>query len=187
MWPGCQSISDLFNPWADISQGTGRMNRVGDKIIPRGMSLKLWIANKDVRPNLLYRIMVVRMPKTVSGAIVTYNNTYPFQGPGQGSNNNQIVCPLDSDRGIKALYDRVISIEKGETGTKAGVNKETHKYVKLWIKRKAAKPIVYDQSGQRIVNNPLLVYVIPYDSWGTPYTDNVASFAYYCRLYFKGI
>jgi len=184
---GASSISLLFNPWADIQPGTGRMQRIGDKIMPRGISLKLWLANKLDRPNLLYRIMVVRAPKTVTSTIVGYNNIYPFQNPDVGGANNCIINPLDSDRGFKALYDRVISLETGTSGTAAGVNKESHKYVKLWIKRKTSRPVVYDQGNQIIINNPLLIYVIPYDSYGTLFTDNVASLAFYCRLYYKDV
>lgn len=179
------SLSDLFNPWQDIGQGVGRQSRIGDKIHPRGFSLKIWLANKDTRPNVMYRIMVVRCPKTVSNTIVTYNNINPFQPVNQGNVGNSMILPLDKDQGYRALYDRVFNLQLGSSNSGATL-REPHKLVKLWIKRKNTKPIIYDQSvGGPIVNNPLLIYVIPYDSWGTPTSDNIASCAYHCRLYFK--
>lgn len=179
------SLIDLFNPWQDIGQGTGRQSRIGDRINPRGMSIKFWLANKDDRPNVMYRIMVVRCPKTVSNTIVTYNNINPFQPVNQGSVGNTMIMPLDKDQGYRALYDRVFNLQVGNSASGATL-REAHKLVRLFIKRKNSKPIVYDQSvGGPIVNNPLLVYVIPYDSWGTPTSDRIASVAYYCRLYFK--
>ena len=39
------SIGEFFHPWAFIAKGTDRFQRIGDKITPRGMSLKLYLAN----------------------------------------------------------------------------------------------------------------------------------------------
>lgn len=182
-----KSFSVFFNPWADINKGTGRQDRIGDKITPRGMSIKLWIANKLDRPNLMYRIMVIRAPKAVSGAIVGYDNIDWFDAANLGSSNNRMILPLDNDRGAKAYYDKVINLNQGNAGVGgSAAGKEGHKLVKLWIKRKSSSPIVFDNAANnRIVNNPLLFYVIPYDSFGTLVTDNVASCSYYCRMYYK--
>jgi hypothetical protein len=35
------SLTQFFNQWADIQKGTERYNRIGDNIIPTGMSVKL--------------------------------------------------------------------------------------------------------------------------------------------------
>ena len=35
------------------------------------------------------------------------------------------------------------------------------------------------------MNNPLAVYLIPYDSYGSLTTDNIASIAWTMRLYWK--
>ena len=60
----------VFNPWNSITKGTEAFNRVGDTIIPRGMSLRLWLANKYDRPNLMYRVTVCILPRTVKNAVV---------------------------------------------------------------------------------------------------------------------
>jgi hypothetical protein len=44
--------------------------------------------------------------------------------------------------------------------------------VKINLLRKESRDIVYDSATQNIVNSPLLLYVIPYDSYGTQITDN---------------
>lgn len=182
-----KSIPTLFNCWADITQGTGRSQRVGDKIYPRGLSLKIWLANKLDRPNVMYRVIVCRAPKAIAGALTAFD-TQPFDTATLGSTSMKLQLPLDQDRGFRALYDRVIRLESGTSGTAAGVNKECHKQIKIWIKRKKSRPIVYNNSASLdIVNNPLMFYVIPYDSYGTVFSDNIASCAYYARMYFKDI
>jgi hypothetical protein len=66
--------------------------------------------------------------------------------------------------------------------------KEFHYYKKLWIKKKGARDIVYDSTNSdQIVNNPVHVWVIPYDSYGTLTTDNIASMAYQGKIYYKDI
>jgi len=179
-------LSTLFNPWADISKGTGRQERIGDKITPRGMALKIWIANKLDRPNVMYRIILARLPKTLAGSAVTNSNVFAFQNANLGATGNLMISPLDSDRGIRPLYDKVFNNQMGHSVS--GVNlKECHMYKKLWIKSRKARNIVYDSAGQFIVNNPLIIYIIPYDSYGTVVTDNIASCSYYARMYYKDI
>jgi hypothetical protein len=139
------SIAQLYNPWADIIKGTSRQDRIGDKITPRGMSLKLWLANKADRPNLMYRFMVIRCPKSLQGSLTTYQ-AYPFQTANLASAQNIALMPLDKDRGFRALYDRVITINSTFNLVPGQGYKEAHIFKKLWIKRKNSRPIVYDGS-----------------------------------------
>jgi hypothetical protein len=180
------SDSTFFNPWADIPAGTGRANRIGDKITPLSMNLKIWLANKADRPNVMYRVIVVRCPKSFGTTIMNYNNIYPFQLSQIGTTGNCMVLPLDYDKGFKPYYDRVFNVQAGFStlwGNTSG--KEVHKIINLKIKRRSRNSIVFDSSDGRIVNNPLALYIIPYDSYGTLITDNIASYSYYCRMYYK--
>lgn len=181
------SLSLIYNPWADIPQGAQRFQRIGDKIQPRGMALKLWLSNKLDRPNLMYRVMVIRAPKTITNLVTTYN-VNPFQVSNLGGTGNTMLQPIDQDKGFKALYDRVYTCQAGVSGTLAATstNREYHRYVKLWIKRKRSREIQFGDNGI-IVNNPLMVWVIAYDSYGTLTTDNIASCSYWSRLYYKDL
>lgn len=174
----------IFDPWvpANITVGTGVHQRIGDSLIPRGMSVKIWLANKLDRPNIMYRIMVLVLPRMYNGAVVSYGSIDPCEPCTQGSNGNYLMLPPDKEKGVKTLYDRVISNEKGISGVSGG-NKECHKLVKFWIKSKG-RPIKYDQANGH-VNNFLAVYVIPYDSYGSLITDNIASCSYHYKLYWK--
>jgi len=187
------SLQTIFNPWADIPVGTGRSDRIGDRIIPRGMSLKIWFANKSDRPNVMFRVIICRAPKIVTGAATTYNSMYPFQPANLGATGNQMILPLDKDRGIKAFYDKTFNLQLGTSNVEVPilgyVGKELHMVKKFWIKSKG-RPIQFDPAAgvgtnSTIANNPLLVYVIPYDSYGTLKTDNIASVSYFARLYYK--
>jgi hypothetical protein len=178
------SSSDWFNPWATITQGTGRNQRVGDKITPRGMSLKIYLANKTDRDFTMYRLIVAVLPKSL-GATVTTNVFDPFQIPSVGFGGNNMLFPADHDEGVKFLYDRVHMVGKNYSANTAG--KERTKIVRLWIKPKRSTSIVYATFAQNIVNKPLAVYCIPYEQFSTLTTDRVGSWAGYMRLYYKDV
>jgi len=181
------SIPFLFNSWINITQGTGRMNRIGDKIIPRGMSLKLYLANKNDRPNTMIRIIVAVLPKTLNGSIVG-SQFNPFQAANSGLLGNNMLLPADLDKGVKFLYDKVHRIGGQLPGAPANFSvKEQTKVVKLWINRRRGKQIVYDTTGVDIVNKPIAVYAIPYEQFSTLESDNIASLACFQRLYFKDV
>ena len=44
--------ANFFNCWSLINTGTAAFNRIGNEIYPRGMSIRMWLANKSDRPNL---------------------------------------------------------------------------------------------------------------------------------------
>jgi len=182
------AIPQFFNPWAFIDKGTGRFGRIGDRITPRGMSLKLYIANKWDRPQTLIRLIVAILPKQVNGVITTAQFD-PFQIANSGANGNNLLFPADHNGGVKFLYDKIIRPRQSGVvngGTNLG-NRELQMITKLWIKRKRSSDIVYGDTALDIINKPLAVYAIPYEQYSTVTTDNVASLAGFMRLYYKDV
>lgn len=187
LFPGyVTSIVDWFDPWAKIQKGTSRFNRVGDKISPRGMSIKLYLASKQDRPHTQYRVIVATLPKNTGGTITTARFD-PLQIPNTGTCNNNMLQIADHDVGVKFLYDRIIKVDSMGWYSTANNGKEYTKFVKLWIKRKRPRDIVFSTSAQEIVNKPLAVYVIPYEQYSTLETDNIASCAGLLRMYYKDV
>ena len=185
-----QRYSDptFFNPWSDIPPGTGRANRIGDKITPLCMTLRLWLANKADRPAVMYRIIIAKLPKSYNNITTTSSSILPFQFAQLGATGNVMCLPIDHDKGIKPYYDRTFNMQAtmaAFSGSITGNSKEQHKLIKIKIRRKRASPIVYDSSTQLIVNSPLALYVFPYDSYGSLVTDNIASYSYTARMYYK--
>lgn len=181
------AIPQFFNPWAFVDKGTGRFQRIGDKITPRGMSLKLYLANKTDRPNTMIRLIVAILPKIVTGTITTAQFD-PFQIANSGANGNNMLFPPDTNVGVKFLYDKIHTLTSKFTNVDGpGTKKEVTKICKLWIKRKRSSDIVYGDTALDIVNKPLAIYAIPYEQYSTLTTDNIASLAGFMRLYYKDI
>lgn len=183
------TVAGLFNCWSLITAGTNVTNRVGNEIMPRGMSLRMYLENELDRPNLHYRVIIGAAPKQrADGTATAYNNLEILDAGSAGN----IVRHTSTDLGYRIFYDRVIKNEVGISsawGSGGGYNKRCHTFLKIWIKRKRASKIIYNSSASgvqaNIVNKPLFVAVIPYDSQNTLSTDQVAILNYQCKLYWK--
>jgi len=178
----------LFNPWRFITQGTTENNRIGDEIYPRGMSMRLWMANKLDRPNILYRVIVCILPRMYNASVVSSGSIDIGSAMNTGVNGCYLTLPVDTTKGIKVLYDKVFRNEIGFSWNNTNNSgKECHLFKKFWIKRKRANKIKYARATGEVENKFLAVYVIPYDSYGTLTTDNIASCGFVSTLYFKDV
>jgi len=182
------SLVNFFNVWSDIDKGVNRWNRIGDRITPRGMSLKIYLASKSDRPNTMYRIIIARAPKSVGGVPTSYTSiTNPFDQYQLGSTGNKMLLSIDRDRGIKTLYDKIHRTSTNQIMSSNQPNREFTKVVKLWLRSKKARDIQYDSTANIIVNNPILMWIIPYEQYSTLQTDNIGSCSYYGTLYYKDV
>jgi hypothetical protein len=179
-----RSIPNFFNIWSQITPGTGRDQRIGDKITPRGMSLTMFLESKKDRPNTTYRVIVAKLPKQYDNAVTTSVFDI-FQNTGTG---NRLLLAADQDKGVKFLYDKIYRPANQSWSGVGGANmRQQTKYIKLWIKRKRSNAIVFNQNLQQIVNSPIALYVIPYEEFDTYETDNIANMDYRVRLYWKDL
>ena len=170
----------VFDPWSSIGKGTSVFQRLGDQITPVGMSLRLWIGNKSAHPNVMYRLLVCSIKRVYNGVITTATNINPFYSVV----NNGMICPPDMEKCSRIYYDKIFNLQLGASNNGIGPV-EGHMQKKIWIgRRRRGRSIKFDTNGA-IMNNPLSVYLIPYDSYGSLITDQVGSFAWTMRLYWK--
>jgi hypothetical protein len=180
--------AQMFNVWKLIVPGTAVNQRVGTEIYPRGMSMRIFLENLADRPNLHYRIIIGAAPKQRSDGVSTnYNNLELLD---QGGTTGNICRHTMTDMGYKVFYDRVFKNELGYSASvTTGGDKKCHLFKKVWIKRRKAGKIIYNNSAfgvvAEIVNKPLFFCVIAYDSTNTLATDHVANLSYQTKLYWK--
>jgi hypothetical protein len=182
------SFSNFFNIWAAIGKGTGSFQRIGDKITPRGMLLKIFLANKADRVNTAHRIIIARVPKAINAVATLVDNVDPFEKTLQlGTNGNKLLMNPDTDRGIKFLYDKIHRMSPQQFNH-YNEGKEYTKLIRIYIKSNKSRDIVFDSTNSsQIVNNPILMWIIPYEQYGTLETDVVASCSYEGKLYYKDV
>lgn len=180
----------FFNCWAGIQQGTGASQRVGNEIYPRGMKLRLQLFNKAARPNLQYRIIIGTVPKLNQAGQISTPTNVNWMLPAQ---YNNMLTRMNTDLGVRAFIDRTYRNSLGtsffaQQGVTSANPLESSLIRRFYIRRKKASKIIYNQGANAmIVNKPVFLAVIPYDAYGTLVTDNVASYAYMCTLYWKDV
>lgn len=171
----------VFDPWLNLVQGVSKSTRIGDKVTPVGYKLRLWFANKPNFIDVLYRLIVVILPRAIGTVAVSPTNVDLFRATDIGTNNSTMCGHIDKETVKKVLYDKTFRLQNS-----SGFDtKEVHMIKKLYFKTKRARPIEYINNSNVHKNNFLAVYLIPYDSWGTLQTDNIASCAYIDRIYYK--
>lgn len=173
----------IWDPWVNIGQGTGVRNRVGDEIYPRGMALRLTMFNAVDRQCLYYRIIVCKLNRVINGTGMTGGNFDMFDTNGS---NDCIASMIKNDSGVKVYYDKVFVVQGNCLGPSGPQNRKNRMFKKLFINPKGSKKIIFS-AANTIINNPLAVFVLPYDEYATLRTDNVANCQYSCKLYFKDV
>lgn len=173
----------VWDPWRNIPRGTGARERIGDEIYPRGMLVRLTCYNALDRGALFYRVMVVKLNRVINGTGMTGGNFDLFEANGS---NDTIASITKADQGIKVYYDRVFTRQGQTLGAAAASNRKQRLFKKIWINPKGTKKIIFSDANQ-IVNNPLAVFVIPYDEYATLRTDNVANCQWSIKLFYKDV
>lgn len=178
-------ISNVFYTEKGVSDnGAGLTNyacRVGEQVIARGLSIKLWFANKLDRPNVMY---VVRVFKYYSATHPPTNSPYLSQG-----STNVMLRDFDTES-YKLIKSFRLNLNQGTserivTVTDTFEGAEGHAFRKIYIPLKDKK-FIYMNEGTELQNRMSYgVNVTAYDSYGTPETDNIASVAYNVKFYFK--
>ncbi len=182
--------SIIFNPWYDINRGDGPGNRDGDEIAPSGFSIRMLIRNAVDRPNLHYRIVVAVIPKLYLG-VITDGTNFDL---GSGASGNDILTNYFKKEGVKVLLDRMIHgytqstfVSQGAGGSAPAMSSQAfNKFIKFYVRSKRGSKIKWMEDG-KIANNPVGVWVIPYENYATLRTDNVAFVSYSYKMFWKDL
>lgn len=153
--------------------------RLGNEIVLRGLSMKIWLANKLDRPNVMYRIIVYRYK--IDGSYT--NPPYCAQGT-----SNFMIRDVNTDN-FKIIKTKRINLQVGGNANTSSAGawapKEAHKFVKFYVPFKNRKyRYKADDSGIGAYWD-IGLSIVCYDSYGTLTTDNIASYALSHKLYFK--
>lgn len=178
--------TSCFNPYASIFAGTSDEGRIGREIIPVGWKIRLWLANKADRNNLIYRIIIGTAPRLIGTSPITQpiirDNVLDIDMT-YGSTGNKLLFPTSTSKfGFRILKDKFITTNGNYDLWNNG--KERHMLRSFYIRMKRASKVKFDTSGYNI-NRPFFVCILAYDSYATAETDNVASYAIYSKVYWK--
>lgn len=165
----------------DNDTGTSSFDcRVGNEIVARGLSIKMWFANKLDRPNVMYKVIVFKYR-----ADQVPTNIFKSQGTA-----NIMLRDIDTDRytvlAVKQFNLNQGAAERIITATDSFAGTEGHIYKKFWVNMKNRKIQYTDNNSGSPKYYDVGFCVCAYDSYGTVQgVDIIASYAFNCKMYFK--
>jgi hypothetical protein len=178
----------MFNTWNGIVKGTGTNQRVGDEIYPVGMAMRIAYYCAADRQAQYVRIIVATVPRVNTypgsgGQVIASAGTYDLLDP-TGANDTVTGFIKPPESGIRVLYDKMW------TGTARGKTEDADEigdnrfFKKIWIKAKRGSKLMWQPDGF-LKNNPIGVWVIPYDDYNTLRTSIVGRCSFTYKLYYK--
>ncbi len=145
--------------------------RKGDEIILKNINLRFWMANKLDRPNVTYKAVLfwydVATPP--SNATVYFTQT------------NKLLDRYNTEQ--ISIIDTFIV--KSTNNYAVDANNHEKSYMHTLNKSWKVKKIKYDEGGVAPKFKDIGFAIVAYDAFGTLQTDNIASYAYNCKLSFK--
>ncbi len=87
-------------------------SRIGDEKYPRGMSIRLWLANKNDRPYNLYRIVVCILPCMYNASVVAAGSIDIGITPTSGSLGKYIHYPLIPRKELKYCKTKYLGMSQ---------------------------------------------------------------------------
>jgi len=170
---------------------TATRNRIGDEVVARGLSLKLFMNNKDDRPNVMYRIVIFRYNVLEGIAPTPLTDTYFWSGTdGNGANMNRVLDRPNGDR-IKVLQEHWIHPEKQanysiQTAGPSPVGPFSKTmYRKFWVPLNNRKVRYRGDNSPYCQFTDIGVMVLAYDAINTGQTDILTDIQWQSTFYYK--
>lgn len=148
-------------------------NRIGDSIYVKNIQMALMITNYSTRPNLCYRITILK----VKDIAVSLSNPY-----GHPQCGNLIMAPINTETSglLGVVYDKTFSALAYQTANAGDQDKKF-----IWRHNlKVNKKVTYDNSSLAASHFTYRLYVTCYDTQSTLILTNVARFTYMRRTHF---
>ena len=149
----------------DIQGASNRLVRIGDEFLLKSVNIRLWLSNKDDRPNVMYKCFMFWYDSsvTLSDAVCYFTQ----QNKMLDRVNNEQISVIDQ-KTIFSANSYAPDHERSQLCTLRG----------NWKGRK----ITYDEGGTVPKKRTIGLMVVAYDAYGTLQSDNIASYAYNARI-----
>jgi hypothetical protein len=144
--------------------------RKGDEIYLKNINVRLWLSNKNDRPNCMYRFVLFFYEE---GASVNDALVYFTQGNKMLDRLNNKKITVIASKYVKSSGDYTLN------------SHEHSKMITMNKSWKRGKKIKYLNGGSAPKKQNIALATVCYDSYGTLQTDNIASFAYDIKVSFK--
>jgi len=167
-----QALTTGVDDGDQSTTGTGiRAIRVGDQLMLRNINIRLWLSNKDDRPNVMYKGVLFWYPSGIS-----VNDAFVYK-----TQTNKMLDRYN-DKQLRIIDQFIV---KSTNNYAVDANNHEKSYLASLNKSYKSKKITYDGLTGVPKGMDLGFALVCYDAYGTLQTDNIASFAYQTLVTFQ--
>jgi len=150
----------------DIQSSSNRLVRIGDEFYLREINIRFWLSNKKDRPNCMYKVFMFWYDSeaTLSDATCWFTQ----QNKMLDRINNEQISIIDS----QTIF----------SGPSYATTEQEHSYLCTLKGKWKSRKITYDEGGVLSKKRTIGTMVVAYDAFGSLQTDNIASYAYNCKV-----
>lgn len=163
--------------------------RIGNEIIARGISFKLWMENNPDHPNLMFKVIVFKYNQRLSPVLDGQTaDTILWQGgDGNGSIVNRMLDTIATNR-VKVLFQQIVKPVpfnqlQGADDNIVASSKTT--LIDKYINLNNMKLKYTANNGEDPFLTNVGLAIVPYDRFATQQDIPVAKFGFSIRSYFK--
>lgn len=157
----------------DLQASNTRLARIGDEFLLRECNIRLWLSNKNDRPNVMYKCFMFWYDSnvTLADTVVWFTQ----QNKMLDRINNEQISIIDQQTIFSGpSYTTGVASDPGSA--------KEHSYLCTLKGRWKGRKITYDEGGTVPKKRTIGMAVVCYDAYGTLQTDNIASYAYNAKI-----
>lgn len=167
-----QALTTGVDDGDQSTTGTGiRAIRIGDQLMLKNINIRLWLSNKDDRPNVMYKGVLFWYPSGINA-----NDAFVYK-----TQTNKMLDRYN-DKQIRIVDQFIV---KSTNNYAVDANNHEKSYLASLNKSYKSKKITYDGLTGIPKGMDLGFALVCYDAYGTLQTDNIASFAYQTLVTFQ--
>ena len=172
-----------------IEDATG--NRIGNKVVARGLMLRFYLENQFDRPNVMYRIIVFKYNTLLlaQGASLT-DNEFWVGLDGSGALSNRMLdspqtrnLTILKSKFIKPTYQANYSIQTGGPDPIGAFSKtDVHQF---WIPLRNKQIQYRDNNSTFPIRDGYGFAVVAFDTQNTAVSDHISNLMWRSQFYYK--
>jgi len=165
-----------------LAVGNGENQRIGDEVVGKYIKCKFMFFNKNDRPNCTYRVIAYRAP----AGETSYSDIW------ENEIGNKIMDGVNTEK-YTPIIQKFVKITSNTVlgpddlvGNYDWTLKENSKYLSFTIPLKDVKIKYQDTSEQpKYQRDNIKLAIVAYDAYGTLTSDDIGTFAFSAKYYYK--
>ena len=172
-----------------IQDATG--NRIGNKVVARGLKIRVYLENEDKRPNVMYRIIIFKYNTLLVAGTATIQDSEFWVGlDGSGALTNRMLdspqtrnLTILKSKFVKPTHQANYSIQTAGPVPVGPFSKTD--YHEFWIPMRNKQIQYRDNDSTFPIRDGYGLAVVAFDTQNTATSDHISNLMWRSQFYYK--